>query len=61
MNYGKANFISRADKLPEKSAEILANSIFKNLQNQGCNSHDIIRISSHLLGLVNQELQEIDD
>ena len=46
------------ETLPENSAKILASSIFKNLKNQGCDSKDIIKISSHLLGLVNDTLKQ---
>lgn len=43
--------------LSDRSTKILATSIFKNLQTQGCDPKDIIRISSHMLGLVNENLQ----
>ncbi len=42
----------------EKTAKLIADSIFAQLQKDGCNPRDIITVSSHLLSLVTVEIQK---
>ncbi|MCC6132626.1 MAG: hypothetical protein IT186_22090 [Acidobacteria bacterium] len=44
----------------EKAARLLASSIFRQLQDEGCEPRDIISVSSQLIDLVTSELQKID-
>jgi hypothetical protein len=44
--------------LPDKAVKVLASSIFRHLQSEGCNPKDIISVSSQLLSLVTTELQK---
>lgn len=43
--------------MTEKAVKSLAGAIYKNLQSEGCQSKDIIGISSQLLDLVVDELK----
>lgn len=49
-------------KLPvnDKAVRSLANSIYRQLQDEGCEARDIISVSSQLIGLVTTELQGDD-
>lgn len=40
----------------DRALKHLANSIFKQLQDEGCEPRDIISVSSQLIGLVTHEL-----
>jgi hypothetical protein len=42
----------------DKAVRLLANSIFKQLQNEGCAPRDIISVSSQLIDLVTSEIQK---
>lgn len=43
--------------LNQKAVKILADSIFEQLKNEGCEAKDIISVSSQLLSLVTDQLQ----
>jgi hypothetical protein len=43
-----------------KAARVLASSIYRQLQDEGCEARDIISVSSQLIDLVTTELQKID-
>ncbi len=43
--------------LPDKVIKILANSIYQNLMNEGCQDKDIIGVSSQLIGLVTSAME----
>ena len=45
----------------DKAVKLLANTIFRQLQNEGCQPKDIINISTQLLDLVTNELQKNED
>jgi hypothetical protein len=42
----------------DKALRIMADAIFKQLQNEGCEAKDIISVSSQLLGLVSDQIKE---
>lgn len=44
----------------DKAVRMLASSIFRQLQSEGCEPRDIISVSSQLLDLVTTELQKDD-
>jgi|GEM_PF-2455703 len=44
--------------MPDRAVKLLASSIFKHLQSEGCQPKDIICVSSQLLDLVTNELQK---
>lgn len=44
--------------MPDKALKVLASSIFKHLQSEGCQPKDIIGVSTQLLDLVTTELQK---
>jgi len=44
--------------MPDKAVKLLASSIFRHLQSEGCQPKDIICVSSQLLDLVTSELQK---
>jgi len=44
----------------DKAARVLASSIYRQLQDEGCEARDIISVSSQLIDLVTTELQKID-
>ena len=44
--------------MPEAAVRTLANSIFEQLRLEGCNTKDIISVSSHLISLVTTEIQK---
>ena len=46
-----------AQAMPDKAVKLLATSIFKHLQSEGCRPKDIIGVSTQLLDLVTHELQ----
>ena len=58
MMNSKAKSQPNTITLPDNMTKILASTIFKSLKSQGCNSRDIIRISSQLLGLVYEGLKK---
>lgn len=43
--------------LPDKVIKVLANSIYQNLMNEGCQDKDIIGVSSQLISLVTSSLE----
>ncbi len=43
--------------LPDRVIKVLANSIYQNLMNEGCQDKDIIGVSSQLLGLVTSSME----
>jgi hypothetical protein len=47
-----------ATPMPDKAVKVLASSIFRHLQSEGCQPKDIISVSSQLLSLVTSELQK---
>jgi len=42
----------------DKALRSMADAIFKQLQNEGCEAKDIISVSSQLLGLVSDQIKE---
>ena len=42
----------------DKAVKLLADSIFKQLQSEGCAPRDIISVSSQLIDLVTNEIQK---
>jgi hypothetical protein len=42
----------------DKALRGMADAIFKQLQNEGCEAKDIISVSSQLLGLVSDQIKE---
>lgn len=44
----------------DKAIRSMADSIFRQLQDEGCNPKDIISVSNQLLGLVTSELTKSD-
>lgn len=44
--------------MPDRAVKLLASSIFRHLQSEGCQPKDIICVSSQLLDLVTTELQK---
>lgn len=44
--------------LPERSLKTLANSIYATLREEGCEHKDIIGVSSKLIGLVTQAMND---
>ena len=44
----------------DKAVKLLASSIFRQLQDEGCDTRDIISVSSQLIDLVTHELQKDD-
>lgn len=47
----------RSQKARVKPAKSLADDIFRQLQKEGCDSREMIKVSSHLLGLVTNNIQ----
>jgi len=47
--------------MPDKAVKLLATSIFKHLQSEGCRPKDIIGVSTQLLDLVTHELKKPTD
>ena len=45
----------------DKSVKVLASSIFRQLQNEGCAPRDIISVSSQLIDLVTDELRKAEE
>jgi hypothetical protein len=46
--------------LTDKAVRSLADAIFKHLQDEGCQTKDIINVSSELLGLVTDQITRSD-
>ena len=44
--------------LNQKAVKVLADSIFEQLKSEGCEAKDIISVSSQLLSLVTDQLQQ---
>lgn len=44
--------------LPDRAVKVLATSIFRHLQNEGCQPKDIISVSTQLLSLVTTQLKK---
>ena len=42
----------------DQALRSMADAIFKQLQNEGCEAKDIISVSSQLLGLVSDQIKE---
>ena len=49
-----------AKSVNDKAVKLLASSIFRQLQDEGCDTRDIISVSSQLIDLVTHELQKDD-
>jgi len=47
-----------APSVNDKALRSMADAIFKQLQNEGCEAKDIISVSSQLLGLVSDQIKE---
>lgn len=47
-----------AKSVNDKAVKLLASSIFRQLQDEGCAPRDIISVSSQLIDLVTHELQK---
>ncbi|MBM4250951.1 MAG: hypothetical protein FJ146_03195 [Deltaproteobacteria bacterium] len=47
-------------RVTDQAVKLLANSIYRQLQDEGCAAKDIISVSSQLIGLVTDELQRDD-
>ena len=47
-------------RVTDKAVKLLASSIYRQLQDEGCAAKDIISVSSQLIGLVTDELQRDD-
>jgi|LauGreDrversion4_2_1035121.scaffolds.fasta_scaffold00122_43 hypothetical protein len=47
-------------RVTDQAVKLLASSIYRQLQDEGCAAKDIISISSQLIGLVTDELQRDD-
>jgi len=47
-----------AINLNDRAVRNLADAIFKQLQDEGCQAKDIINVSSQLLGLVTDQIRE---
>jgi len=45
----------------DKAVKLLASSIYRQLQDEGCEARDIISVSSQLIDLVTNELQKVED
>ena len=57
---------ANATKAPEqivtdRAVRLLASSIFKQLQDEGCDPKDIINVSSQLIDMVTVAIREDDD
>ena len=48
-----------AVNLNDRAVKSLADSIYKHLQDEGCQTKDIINISSQLLGLLTDQLSNV--
>ena len=55
--YGGATSQAEVARCHRRSVEILARSIFKELKNNGYDEHQILSLSSELIGLVTAEYQ----
>jgi hypothetical protein len=44
----------------DKAVKVLASSIYRQLQDEGCKARDIISVSSQLIDLVTSELQKLE-
>ena len=53
----KDNTKEVSNPLPDRVIKILANSIYQNLMNEGCQDKDIIGVSSQLISLVTNSLE----
>lgn len=47
-------------RVTDQAVKLLASSIYRQLQDEGCAAKDIISVSSQLIGLVTDELQRDD-
>ena len=54
-----ANQPAAAVNLNDRAVKTLADSIYKHLQDEGCQTKDIINISSQLLGLLTDQLSDV--
>jgi hypothetical protein len=58
-NKASASQISNTQSiLNDKAVKVLADAIFKQLKEEGCQAKDIICVSSQLLGLVSEQIKE---
>ncbi len=46
--------------LNAKAVKSLADAIYKHLQDEGCQTNDIINVSSQLLGLVTEQISDVN-
>lgn len=51
---------TRKATVTDRAVRVLANSIYKQLQDEGCAPRDIISVSSQLIDLVTNEIQNPD-
>jgi hypothetical protein len=51
---------SAAVNLNDRAVKSLADSIYKHLQDEGCQTKDIINISSQLLGLLTDQISDVN-
>ena len=50
---------SPAINLNDRAVKTLADAIYKHLQDEGCQTKDIINVSSQLLGLLTEQIQDV--
>ena len=55
-----ASQITAKQSVNDRAVRLLASSIYRQLQDEGCEARDIISVSSQLIDLVTTELQKID-
>jgi hypothetical protein len=48
-----------AINLNDRAVKTLADAIYKHLQDEGCQTKDIINVSSQLLGLLTEQIQDV--
>lgn len=52
--------VAAKNLVTDKAVKLLASSIYRQLQDEGCEARDIISVSSQLIDLVTTELQKDD-
>jgi hypothetical protein len=55
-----ASHTTAKQSVNDRAVRLLASSIYRQLQDEGCEARDIISVSSQLIDLVTTELQKID-
>ena len=56
----QVNDIPAKNLVTDRAVKLLASSIYRQLQDEGCAARDIISVSSQLIDLVTTELQKDD-